>query len=193
LPRQPNSSTEEILGIAIQLIAQNDISGMTVDKVAEKSGVSKATIYRRWRSRDALIFDAITYMHRPVADPDTGSLREDLTILIKELVAFLNRPDGGKVFASFLNASVRNPNLSKLQQQISKGARAGYEKAIGLAIRRGELPENVNVRLMIDIIISPFLFRIIENTVARQSDIQPVIDVALAAFGSPKERGRGSS
>lgn len=190
MPRQPNSSPEEILAITVDLIAQHDISGMTVDKVAEKSGVSKATIYRRWPSREALIFDAITYMHHPGGDPDTGDLREDLAILLRELVAFLNRRDGGKVFASFMNASTRNPNLAKLQQSISKGARAGYEKVIARGIKRGDLPGDVNVRLMIDILIAPFVYRVVDNSVARPSDILPVVDVALAAFASRKERVR---
>ncbi len=188
MPRQPNSSPEEILAIAVDLIAQHDISGMTVDKVAERSGVSKATIYRRWPNREALIFEAITFMHHPGGDPDTGDLREDLAILLKELVAFLNRPNGGKVFAAFMNASMRNPALAKLQQTISKGARAGYEKVIARAIKRGDLPEDVNVRLMVEILISPFIYRVVDNSVARPSDILPVVDVALAAFSPKKDR-----
>ncbi len=184
MPRKPNASTEEILAITVNLIAQHDISGLTVDMVAEKCGVSKATLYRRWPSRAALVFAAMTYTHQPGTDPDTGSVREDLAILLKELVDYLNRPDGGRVLAAFLNAAIRDPSLSVLQRSISKSERSNYERVIERAIKRGELAANVNARLMTDILISPFLYRrIIDNTVARQSDIRPVINVALAAFG----------
>jgi hypothetical protein len=80
--------------------------------------------------------------------------------------------------------------LAKLQQSVLRAAKSAYANAIERAIKRGELATNTNVRLMIDILISPFLFRMIENVAARQSDIQPLIDVALAAFAPPKERVR---
>jgi AcrR family transcriptional regulator len=190
LSRRPNASTKEILAITVNLIARHDISGMTIDMVAEKSGVSKATLYRRWASRDALVFDAITYMHRPEADPDTGSLRKDLSILLKELVVFLNRPAGGKVFAAFLNAAIRDQHLTALQQRISRQTRSTYEKVIERAIKRGELKANINTRLMLDIVIAPFLYRrIVHNGVAHHGDIRLIIDVALAAFGRlPRRR-----
>ena len=55
MPRRPNSSTDEILALTFQLIADHDVSGVSVDMVAARAGVSKATIYRRWRSREELI------------------------------------------------------------------------------------------------------------------------------------------
>src|SRR5690606_6169555 len=108
--------------------------------VAAKAGVSKATIYRRWPSRNALILDAITIMHRPGAKPNTGSVRGDLSILLKELAQFLNRRNGGKVFMAFLNESIRNPKLAEANQKITSEVRAAYVEAITQATARGELP-----------------------------------------------------
>ena len=180
MPRQPNASTEEILGMTIQLIAKHDVSGVTVDMVAEKAGVSKATIYRRWSSRNALILDAVTVMHRPGSNPDMGSLREDLAILLKELVDFLNRKNGGKVFAAFLNEAVRNPKVSAANRMITQEVRKAYETVIERGIERGELPEYVDVQLMIDLLIAPFLYRRLVDTIrAEPADIAPLLDVVL--------------
>jgi hypothetical protein len=67
---------------------------------------------------------------------------------------------------------------------MTKEVRSVYEKVIGRAIQRGELAEGSDVRLLIDMMISPFLYRLlVDNSEARQEDIQPVIDVALKAFG----------
>jgi hypothetical protein len=67
---------------------------------------------------------------------------------------------------------------------MTKEVRSVYEKVIGRAIQRGELAEDSDVRLLIDMMISPFLYRLlVDNSEARQEDIQPVIDVALKAFG----------
>jgi AcrR family transcriptional regulator len=178
-----NASVDEILAITVELIAEYGVSGVTVDTVSAKAGVSKATLYRRWRSRDGLIRDAIAGMHRPVADPDTGSLRDDLVVLLKDLVDFLNRPGGGRVDASFLEASARDPELAALRRETAREARAAYERAARRAIDRGEMASDVNLRLFIDMLIAPFLYRrLVDHSRARREDIAPVIDAVLAAF-----------
>ncbi len=187
MPPRPNSSTDEILALTFQLIADHDVSGVSVDMVAAKAGVSKATIYRRWPSRDALIQATIDGMRRPAGEPDKGTLRADLTILLNELVEFLNRPVGGKVFAAFLNAALRNPHLSVLNREMVKDVRTVYEKVLKRGAERGELEQNVDTRLVIDILISPFLYRLlVDNARARKTDIQPLIDVVMKAFAPPR-------
>lgn len=182
---RPNASAEEILEITFHLIAEHDVSGVTVDMVAAKAGVSKATIYRRWESRTALLAEAMTRLRRPGVSPDTGSLRDDLAKLLKVLVDFLNRPDTGRVFASFINAAVRDPELAALQKEISKGARLDYEQVLQRSIARGELPAEVDIQFMIDLLIAPFLYQgIVEHAKVRPRDIERVVDAVLTAFGA---------
>ena len=185
-----NSSSDEILEITVDLISEHGVSGLTVDTVAVKAGVSKATIYRRWRSRAELIRDAIARLHRPVTDPNSGSLRKDLIVLLTDLVTFLNRPGGGRVDASFIEASTRDPELAALRKETAREARAAYERAIRSAIDRGEVAEDVDVRLFTDMLIGPFLYRrLVDHSRARPADIEPIIDATLAAFGrSPVRR-----
>lgn len=185
MPPRPNSSTDEIIVTTIRLIAEHDISGVSVDMVAEACNVSKATIYRRWPSREDLFFEALSYMRYPQADPDTGSLREDLTVLLKGLVHFLNRPDGGKVYAAFLNAAIRDSKLAALRREVARSARADYERVLFRGIERGEIASDINMRLVIDILTAPFIYRRLgDNMNARLSDVSRVIDVVLAAYGS---------
>jgi AcrR family transcriptional regulator len=183
LPRSPNASDDEILTFTNQLIAKHDISGVTVDMVATKAGVSKATIYRRWASRHALILDAITIMHRPGAKPNTGSIRGDLEILLTELLQFLNRRNGGKVFMAFLNEAIRNPKVAQANEKITAEVRASYVEAVTQAIARGELAAGTDVELMIDMLISPFIYRRwTGNAKIEVSDVAPLLDATLRAF-----------
>ncbi len=187
MPPRPKSTADEILALTFELIAEHDVSGVSVDMVAAKADVSKATIYRRWPSRDALIQATIDSMRRPAGEPDKGTLRADLTTLLNELVEFLNRPVGGKVFAAFLNAALRNPHLSALNREMVKDVRSVYEKVIKRGVERGELEKNVDTNLVIDILISPFLYRLlVDNASARKTDIQPLIDVVMKAFAPPR-------
>lgn len=183
MPPRPNASPAEILVATIKLIAEHDVSGISVDMVAETTGVSKATIYRRWPSREILIYEALSYIEYPENNPDTGSVREDLAVLLRGLVGFLNRPDDGKVYAAFLNAAIRDTKLAALRREVARKARLDYEKVIVRAIERGELSAGTNVRLLVDILIAPFVYRRIgDNSNARLSDVKRIIDIALASF-----------
>ncbi|HEX7930988.1 MAG TPA: TetR/AcrR family transcriptional regulator [Sphingomicrobium sp.] len=185
MPPRPKATPDEILVTTIRLIAELDVSGVSVDMVAERSGVSKATIYRRWPSREALIFEALTYIDYPENSPDTGSVRSDFEVLLRGLVDFLNRDDGGNVYAAFLNAAMRDKNLAQLRGEVARKARLDYERVIERAIRRGELQPDTDVNLLIDFLIAPLVYRkISENTGTSLSDVARIIDIALAAFGS---------
>jgi hypothetical protein len=123
-------------------------------------------------------------MHRPSAKPDTGSIRGDLRILLKELVEFLNRRNGSKLFMSFLNEAMRNPKLAQANRKITTEVRASYVAAIEQAIKRGELAEAIDFELMIDLLIAPFLYKRFTGTSSIDAgDVDPVIDVMLKAFG----------
>lgn len=159
MPPRPNSSTDEILVKTIELIAEHDIAGVSVEMVAEASNVSKATIYRRWQSREDLIFEAMTYIKYPQAAPDKGTLKEDLGLLLRDLVKFLNRAEGGKVYAAFLNAAIRSPKLAELRGEVSRTARVNYHTAVARSIERGELKPDTNTDLLIEAMIAPFVYR----------------------------------
>jgi hypothetical protein len=122
-------------------------------------------------------------MHRPGAKPDTGTIRSDLSNLLKELVQFVNRRDGGKVFMAFLNEALRNPKLAAANQKITHEVRASYVAVIEQAIERGELAPDTDVELMIDMLISPFIYRqLTGNGKVEAIGIEPLLDRVLSAF-----------
>jgi AcrR family transcriptional regulator len=194
MPARPSATIEEILKTTIEVIAERDISGVTVDLVAERVGVSKATIYRRWKSKDDLILAALKAFKIPSTSPDTGSLRGDLTILLEQLVSLINQRDGGKVFSAFLNASVRDKQLEKLRKDTSLEYRSVYERVIKRAVSRGEIDKSTNVRLMIDVLTSPFMYRsIVDHSKAKLSDVENVIDIAVSSFQRKSYRDSSGS
>lgn len=180
---RPRAPEDAILRTTVELIAEHGVSGVTVDTVAAMAGVGKATIYRRWGSRARLVHAAIQGVQRPLVEPDTGSLRDDLVLLLRQLVAYLNRPDSGMVFTSFVDASARDPELQALRRETERQGRAVYERVIRRGIERGDLPADVDVQLLIDLLISPFVYRrVLAQSPVRPGDIVPLVDVVLGAF-----------
>lgn len=81
------SRDDAILDAAVSILAETGYDGMTMDMVAVRAKAGKATVYRRWASKEAMVIDAITRMKRDQVDlanlPDTGSLRGDLLALFR--------------------------------------------------------------------------------------------------------------
>ena len=124
-------------------------------------------------------------MQQPTADPDTGSLRGDLTVLLQHLVAYFDAPNIARVFPSFVDAAVRDPELAELRQETLRTGRASFERVVQLAIERGELHDDVDVALVVDLARSPIIYRrVVAQTAVRTADVAPIVDAVLAAFGS---------
>jgi AcrR family transcriptional regulator len=172
-----------MLQATLTLIAEHGVSGVTVDTVSATTGVSKATLYRHWGSRAKLIHAALEQLQRPAFEPDTGVLRDDLIALLRNLVTYLNRRDSSRIFSSLIDAAARDPELAALHKQNEKEGRAFFERAVRRGIDRGEVPEDVDVRLFVDLVLAPFIYRrVVVQVNARPADIEPIVDHVLAAF-----------
>src|SRR5690349_10116288 len=157
--------------------------GISVDTVAARSGVSKATIYRHWGSRARLIHAAIQTLQPTTVEPDTGSLRDDLLALLLHLVEYFDTPTVARVFPSFLDAAVRDVELAELRQETLRMGRASFERVVRMGIARGELPDDVDVHLVVDLARAPIIYRrVVAQVPVRAADVAPVIDAVLAAF-----------
>ena len=66
---------QAVLSATIELAGEVGITKLSMDDVAEHAKVSKATIYRRWASKEALVLDALQSAISPLDEPDTGTLR----------------------------------------------------------------------------------------------------------------------
>ena len=172
-----------ILSATLGVIAEQGVFGTTVDAVAARADVSKATIYRHWGSRARLIHAAISSLEPPYVETQGESLREELVVLLSHLVAFFNRPHTDRVFASFIDAAARDPELAALHDQTMHLAFASFEQVVRRGIDRGELPADIDVRLFIDVVRSPFIYRrVVAQLPVEPADIEPVVDLVLAAF-----------
>jgi AcrR family transcriptional regulator len=181
-PARP-SKAELIIDATIALMAENGVSGLTVDGVAAAARVSKPTIYRYWESRARLIYSAISHMQRPTIEPDTGSLHKDLIALLQQHVEDLNRNQNSRIYQSLIDAAARDPELAQLHQESIRKAQAVFQRVVRRGIERGELPPDVDTRLVVDLLMSPFVFRkIVTQTAIRPTDIPPILDAVLRAF-----------
>ncbi|MBL7500297.1 TetR/AcrR family transcriptional regulator [Frankia sp. CNm7] len=177
---RPRTPEDIVLRATIDVVAELGLSAVTVEAVAERSGVSRPTIYRHWGSRENLIHAAFTRIQRALSEADTGSVREDLIAMLSQLVTYLNRI---LVFPSLMEAAVRDPKLAALREETERESRIIYERVIRRGINRGELPDGIDVQLFIDLVIAPFVYRRVNSQQKiSPASVPPVVDAVLAAF-----------
>jgi AcrR family transcriptional regulator len=142
-PRDP--SRDSVIRAAIlRLLAEVGYGSLTMDAVASEAGVGKATIYRRWRTKQDLVVDTISDLNRAEATPpDTGSLEGDLRAMLHSLVASISGPTG----AATLSLLSTVPHHPALAEAFRSGPIAVWQQSFTQiferAAERGEAPEGL--------------------------------------------------
>jgi AcrR family transcriptional regulator len=142
-PRDP--SRDGVIRAAIlRLLADVGYGALTMDAVASEAGVGKATIYRRWRTKQDLVVDTISDLNRAEASaPDTGSLEGDLRQMLRSLVSVINGPTGAATL-SLLSTVPHQPALAQAFQNGPLAVwRQCFEEIWARAEQRGEVRPGV--------------------------------------------------
>jgi AcrR family transcriptional regulator len=177
---------EAILDAALEVLAEVGPARFTVDEVAARAGCGKATIYRRWRSRGALLLD--TGHHRlglHVADPDTGSVRDDLVAMLGQLARKMRDTLAGKVMPAVVAEAAVNPEMRDVLAAFVHDRRKPAFTAICRGVARGELPPDTDVELVLDLLCGLVYFRVL--IAANPPDaavVDTVVDTVLAGVRS---------
>jgi AcrR family transcriptional regulator len=111
-PRDPGYD-KAILDATLEILNDKGYAGLTIDGVAAKTGVGRPTIYRRWRSKPALVIAALTAAPSLSPAPDTGSLRDDLLVFQRDQVAMMDRPESRRITAGLVADLVDDPELAE--------------------------------------------------------------------------------
>jgi AcrR family transcriptional regulator len=138
-PRDP--SRDGVIRAAIlSLLADVGYGALTMDAVAAQAGVGKATIYRRWRTKEDLVVDTIAELHQiDSVPPDTGSLEGDIRVLLHSLVAVVSGPLGAATL-SLLSTVPHQPALAEAFRAGPIGVwRAAFDDVWARAAERGEV------------------------------------------------------
>ncbi len=142
-PRDP--SRDGVIRAAIlRLLADVGYGALTMDAVASEAGVGKATIYRRWRTKQDLVVDTISDLNRAEASPpDTGSLEGDLRQMLRSLVTVITGPTGAATL-SLLSTVPHQPALAEAFRNGPLAVwRHAFEEIWARAEARGEVPPGV--------------------------------------------------
>ena len=150
----------QVVAATAAILEEEGVSGVTVEAVAMRSGISRTTIYRRWKTPQLLMLEALRVKVSPDRSPvvDTGSLRGDLRALLEDIASYLRSNEGSALFqAVFLQTQTAEDEAVRSYFDL-RFAIAG--QVIERAKGRGELAANVRTRSIIELAASPIYFRV---------------------------------
>ncbi len=144
-------SEQAILNATLRILSTEGYAALTLDRVAAEAHASKATIYRRWKTKEHLVLAVFSQLP-PVVPEEGRNLEEDLLSLFSQSARFMQDSPLKSVLPSLAAECVRNPALSSALILVNEQRRAPPRLVFQRAIRRGELPADTDIELAIDVI-----------------------------------------
>ena len=161
-PGRPRSEQARlsILRSSLSLLAKKGFSEFTIEAVAAHASVGKATVYRWWPDKAALIADAFaSSTTRKLHFPDTGSVRTDMSQQMRQLVKIL-LSRRGRIVSAMLGAGQSDSNLiAAFRERFLKPRRQEAYATLRRGILRGQLRRNVDMNLILDSLYGPIYMR----------------------------------
>ncbi|MFF7725795.1 TetR/AcrR family transcriptional regulator [Streptomyces sp. NPDC008001] len=176
-------AAERIYEATLELLTEHGYQGLTVEAVAERSGVNKTTIYRWWPSKAPLLRSAL--LHSRVLDveiPDTGTLRGDLIALAGQMMRLVGDQRTGAVARAMLSDGAQG-ELATVARDFFADRLERERPLFARAVARGELAATADPVLLIDLIAGAVWMRVLlRQSPAGEGFVESVVDVVLAGL-----------
>jgi AcrR family transcriptional regulator len=168
----------------VDLLVEDGYAGLTMSGVAQRAGVSTATLYRRWRSKLDLVVDVLAMRAEESPVPDTGTLEGDCRAMLQALVDKARTTQTTPIMAGLVGEIGRNPELaSALRQNLIAPRREALKEVFRRARARDEVHAEADMGLAADLLFGPLYHRLLvtgEPVTARVAD--KLCDLVLKAL-----------
>jgi AcrR family transcriptional regulator len=178
-----------ILAAAADLLAQRGLAAMSIEEVAARAGVGKATIYRRWPSKGLLALDAFVATFREEQPlPDTGSLRGDLIAALHAWVRAVTQTPMGPMLTGLIAEAQHDPELrGAWRDRVIEPLRTRSRVMLDRAIERGEIAAPVDRDVALDLFFGAAEHRLLLGHLPLTGEfIAEVVDTILAGLQRPR-------
>jgi AcrR family transcriptional regulator len=161
---------KRILDAALEMLAEFGFANTTAEGIAERAGASKATVYRWWPDKNAVLIEALCQaVAQELPLPDTGDLHEDIRLELRNFVRLLTS-HRGPMFKAFIVAAQNEPEVGEIFQTIwreprRRSVRMGLERHWAKAVREG-----VDSDIVLDVICGALHYRLLMGREAVTED-----------------------
>ena len=171
-----------ILDATLELLIEVGFSALTVEGVATRAGVGKATIYRRWPSKLPLVIEAFSQLPQ-LEEVDTGNLVDDLKKMLRSYLQLFYTTPLAAVLPSLAGERAHDPQLWERFDSVIRSRRQPLVRALERAAERGELSPDLDLDLAADLIVGPIAVRLFfTGGKVSPGMVGPMVDLALSGI-----------
>jgi AcrR family transcriptional regulator len=164
------------------MLAEGGYDTLSIEQVADRAGVHKTTVYRRWPTKLDLVVDATRERSREhVPVPDTGTFAGDLRALARSVAANLRSPRVRTMTSNLVAAAATSPELSARTHEFWAERLEMTRRVVDRAVARGEIAATSNHELIIEALVGPLYLRLLLTGEAIDDDTADRIAELVAA------------
>jgi AcrR family transcriptional regulator len=186
-PRSPEAH-RAVLEAVIELLGDQGLAAMSVEAVAERARVSKATIYRHWSSKQALCAEAVACVVFDAPDARGGAPRRALESLLLGLAGALERSDAGRLLPHLASAAATDRRLADIwRDSLVEPVSRRVAGLVREAIEAGELALETDVEAATELLLAPLFYRRLVSGApfADRRFVAGLVDVVWAHWSPP--------
>ncbi|MET7880806.1 TetR/AcrR family transcriptional regulator [Micromonospora profundi] len=160
-PGRPRSirADEAIIEATLDLLAEGStVEALSIEAIASRAGVGKATIYRRWAGKDALLLDALRRLKGILPQPTGHSIRDDLILLVGAIGKNID-PRAEKIMPCLVPAVNRSTDQYQLYQNIIAPRRQLMREVLRRGVDEGVLRADVDIEVTMALLTGPMLIQ----------------------------------
>ncbi|WP_198346362.1 MULTISPECIES: TetR/AcrR family transcriptional regulator [Nocardioides] len=172
-----------VLAATLQELGERGYAGMSLEGVAQRAGVHKTTVYRRWATKANLLLDAIaTLAESEIPVPDTGDFVEDMRAFARTIAATITGQDGGAVVRGLFLGATESAAVRDFLHGFWATRFAQVRPLVQRAVERGELPADTDADEVIKHLGAPLYYRLLVTADGiTLADADRAADAAVAA------------
>lgn len=190
-PGRPRSEHARlaILRSTLKLLQENGFSEFTIEEVADRAAVGKATVYRWWPNKGALIADAFANSATPnLHFPDTGSIEKDMSQQMRQLIKVFSGPQG-RIVSAILGAGQSDPELIEaFRERFLMPRRREAYATLRRGMVRGELRRDIDPNLLLDSLYGPIYMRFLIRHDRLSPDFVDRLSALVLSGARPRSR-----
>jgi AcrR family transcriptional regulator len=169
------------------LLGEIGFAGLTIEAIARRAGVARATVYRRWPNLDALLAHVLRGVVHEIPIPDLGHVRDDLIAILDHELAVVRR-DAGKLYPSLGVQAKADPDARRTMGELIQRRRAAVRAVLRRGVQCGEVRTDVDLDLAFFLIWGPLYYRHL-SAFACDMPIEPdfipsLVDAVLVSIGA---------
>jgi len=169
-----------------QLLEERGYELLSMATIAERAGVHETSLYRRWKTKEQLVLDAVNRrVAQDIPVPDTGDLRSDLIAMVQSLRLFLQSTLGQALLQTAV-ATLHLPELCAIRQEHWRQRRARLQILFDRAIARGEFSPQVDCQLLLETLSGIVYMRLfVVNEAVDETFPEQIVDLMLSGVNRP--------